>query len=118
MTARRRTRVPLDPAAALEAAKAAAYRKAELTPHLLSEKEAMLLPGRKLLEIGNAGHLQHLGIGVPAKTSAAPKARASSPERPMLTDAQLARMTGEQVRRAAAEGRVPGIGARRRTWGR
>ena len=71
-----RRRVPLDPAAAQDAAKAAAAAKAERAPHRLSEREAMLLPGKTLLDLGNQGHLTHLGIGLEPTTqttSSAPK---------------------------------------------
>ena len=59
-------KIPVDPSAAQEMAKAAAAAKAERAPHKLTEGEAMLLPGKKLLELGNAGRLRHLGIGAPA----------------------------------------------------
>jgi hypothetical protein len=64
MTQRRKIPVT-DPNAAQEAAKAAAAAKAQRAPHTLTEAEAMLLPGRKILELGNAGKLRHLGIGSP-----------------------------------------------------
>jgi hypothetical protein len=112
-----RRRVLPAPGAAEEVAKAAAAAKAERAPHTLSEAEVLLLPGAKVLELGNAGKLRHLGLGLPVPTPQVAKMAASRPERPMLTDAQLTRMPGEQVRRAVAEGRVPSIGVRRRTWG-
>lgn len=103
--------------AAEEAAKAAAAAKAERAPHTLSEAEVMLLPGAKVLEIGNAGHLRHLGLGLPVPAPQAAKRAASRPAQPQLTDAQMSKMSDEQLRRGAAAGLVPGIGARRRTWG-
>lgn len=112
-----RRRIPPTPGAGDEAAKAAAAAKAQRAPHTLSAAEVMLLPGAKVLEIGNAGHLRHLGIGLPVPNTQAAKRTASRPERPMVSDAQLTRMSGDQVRRAVTEGRVPGIGVRRRTWG-
>ncbi len=118
MTARRRTRVPLDPGGARAAAAETANEKARTAPHKLTAEELDLIPGKLLLDLGNAGHLRHLGLGLPVPKPQAAKRAASRPERPMVTDAQLSRMTGEQVRKAAADGRVPGIGARRRTWGR
>lgn len=119
MTARRRgIPVPPDPGAAEEARRAAAAAKAERAPHTLSEEEVLLLPNKTVLSLGNAGALRHLGVGLPVPGPKAAAKRASGgAERPMLTDAQLTRMSGEQVRRAVAEGRVPSIGARRRTWG-
>ena len=84
--ASRRTAVhPLVAAAdAQQAAKAAANRQAELAPHKLTEAQVQLLPGRKVLELGNAGHLRHLGVGTaPVKSAtpaaAAPKATAGKP---------------------------------------
>ena len=120
MTARR---VPVHPAQtaadAREAAKAAASRKAELAPHTLSEAEVLLLPGRKVLELGNAGKLQHVGIGIPpVKSAAAPQGRASKAAKAPLTDERLRKMSGEQISRAMAAGLVPGIGPRRRPRGR
>ena len=73
----RRRPLPPDPGAAGEAAKAAAAAKADRAPHTLTEREAMLLPGAKLLELGNAGKLQHLGLGVPSPKTATPKRAAS-----------------------------------------
>ena len=67
-----RRRVPLDPAAAQDAAKAAASRKADRAPHKLTEAEVGLLPGRKVLELGNAGHLRHLGVGTKPVEPATP----------------------------------------------
>ena len=116
MTQRRR-QVRLDPGAAEEARRAAAAAKAERAPHTLSEAEVMLLPGAKVLQLGNDGHLVHLGIGLPVPAPKAAKRASGNAERPMVSDVKLTRMTGEQVRRAVAEGRVPGIGVRRRTWG-
>lgn len=71
-----RVRMPVDPGQARELAKAAASRKAERTPHRLTESEAMLIPPKQLLELGNAGHLQHLGIGLPTKKVAPAKGAA------------------------------------------
>jgi hypothetical protein len=59
----RRT-TPADPGAALDAAKARVAKKAETVPHRLTEAEVRLLPGKRVLELGNAGHLRHLGVGV------------------------------------------------------
>jgi hypothetical protein len=116
----RRTGIPVppDPGGAEEAAKAAAAAKADRAPHTLSDAEVMLLPGARVLDLGNAGHLRHLGLGLPVPVpKEAAKRAPGAPERPMVSDVQLARMTGDQVRRAVTAGRVPGIGARRRTWG-
>ena len=117
MARRRGIPLPPDPGAAEEARRAAAAAKAERAPHTLSEAEVMLLPGAKVLQLGNDGHLVHLGIGLPVPTPQAAKRAASRPERPPLTDAQLTKMSGEAIRKAVAAGRVPGIGVRRRTWG-
>src|SRR5579863_5246377 len=115
----RRRGIPAFPDPAADAAqRAAAAAKADRTPHLLSEEEVLLLPNRKVLDLGNSGHLRHLGIGLPVpRPKAAAKKAAGNPAKPQVSDAQLGRMTGEQVRRAAAEGRIPGIGVRRRNWG-
>jgi hypothetical protein len=74
--AQRRTAVhPLVTAAdAQQAAKAAASRKAERAPHRLTEAEVRLLPGQKVLELGNAGRLRHLGVGTAPVKSATPAA--------------------------------------------
>lgn len=60
-------RTPVHPAAAAEAArkaaKAAAAAKAERAPGKLTAAEAQLLPGKTVLELGNAGKLKHLGVG-------------------------------------------------------
>jgi hypothetical protein len=102
-------------AEAREAAKAAASRKAELAPHTLSEAEVLLLPGAKVLELGNAGHLRHLGVGIPTARTAAPKKKtASRSTKASLTDSQIARMSGDALAKAMAAGQVPGIGARRK----
>jgi hypothetical protein len=110
-------KVPVRPAQAAadarEAAKAAASRKAELTPHLLTEAEVMLLPGKKVLELGNAGKLRHIGLGIPPVRTAAPKKTASSSPKATLTDAQIARMDGNALSKAMAAGQVPGVGRRR-----
>jgi hypothetical protein len=85
MTARRPAVHPVVTAAdALQAAKAAASRKAERTPHKLTEAEVRMLPGKRVLELGNAGRLQHLGVGTaPVKSatpaSAGPKATTGQP---------------------------------------
>ena len=122
MTARR---VPVHPALVAadtrEAAKAAAARKARLTPEELTEQEAMLIPPKLLLELGNAGRLRHLGLGLPLKPSTparTPRVTASKSARAQLTDDQLAKMTGEQISKAMAGGLVPGHGPRRRPRGR
>jgi hypothetical protein len=83
MAARRTAVHPLVAVAdAQQAAKAAASRKAERTPRKLTEAEVRLLPGRKVLELGNAGHLAHLGVGVrPAKTPAPAAAAARAKPR-------------------------------------
>ena len=67
----RRT-APVDPATAIDAAKARAARKAETSPHRLTEAEVGLLPGKRVLELGNAGHLRHLGVGVKPVKPATP----------------------------------------------
>lgn len=109
-----RRRVLPGPGEAEEAAKAAAAAKAERAPHTLSEREAMLLPGAKLLDLGNNGHLRHLGIGVPPVSTAASKTAAGRPAQPpKLTDAQLTKMSGAAIRKAIAAGCVDGIGPRR-----
>jgi hypothetical protein len=110
---RRRTIPVTDPYAAEGAAKAAASRKAERAPHTLTEGDVKLLPGRKVLELGNAGKLQHLGLGLPVKPAAAPKTAAGRPAVPSLSDAQLSKMSGGEIRQAIAAGRVPGVGPRR-----
>ena len=75
-------KVPVDPGAAQELAEAAAAAKADRAPHTLTEREAMLLPGKKLLDLGNAGCLRHLGIGAaPRKQPAAPKGTRSAAKR-------------------------------------
>jgi hypothetical protein len=109
--------VPPDPGTPEEARRAAAAAKAERAPHTLTEADVMLLPGAKVLQLGNDGHLRHLGIGLPVPGPKAAKRASGRPGRPMVSDVQLAKMSGEQVRKAAAAGLVPGIGARRRTWG-
>lgn len=100
---------------AQKAAKAAAAEKAQRTPHLLTEAEVMLLPGKMVLDLGNGGHLRHLGIGIPTARTAAPKKKtASRSPKASLTDAQIARMSGDALARAMGDGQVPGIGARRK----
>jgi hypothetical protein len=65
-----RPTLPTDPAAALKAAKATAATKAERAPHTLTEAEVGLLPGKKILQLGNSGRLRHLGLGTaPLKPS-------------------------------------------------
>lgn len=101
----------------MDSTKAAAAAKAERAPRTLTEAEVMLLPGRKVLELGNAGHLQHLGIGLPlepATPARAPKVTGSKSASAQLTDDQVARMDGNALSKAMAAGLVPGIGARRR----
>jgi hypothetical protein len=65
-------KIPADTATALKAAKAAAVAKADRAPHRLTEAEVGLLPGKKVLELGNAGHLRHLGVGVKPVKPATP----------------------------------------------
>lgn len=76
-------KAPVHPATAaadaMKAAKAAASAKAQRAPHRLTDAEVQLLPGKTVLELGNAGHLKHLGVGtVPLKPAtpagAGPKA--------------------------------------------
>lgn len=115
-------KVPVHPAQAVidarAAAKAAASRKAELAPHKLTEAEVMLLPGRKVLELGNAGHLQHLGLGLPpVKSAPTPKNRGGSPTKAPLTDERLRKMSGAEIAKAMDRGLVPGVGPRRRPRG-
>jgi hypothetical protein len=103
---------------AQQAAKAAAARKAERAPRKLTEAEVQLLPGKKVLELGNAGHLRHLGVGtVPRKSAApagAPRTAASRSARVPLTDTQLKDMPGEAISKAMDAGMVAGVGPRRR----
>ena len=113
----RRRPVPLDLGAARSAAADVANEKARNAPHTLTTEELDLIPGRLLLDLGNAGRLVHLGIGLPVPRTAAPKTAAARAPQPQLTDAQMSKMSAEQVRKAAAAGLVPRIGARRRTWG-
>jgi hypothetical protein len=110
VTARRSAVHPL---AAMDAAKAAAADKAERAPHTLTEAEVMLLPGKKVLELGNAGKLQHIGLGIPPARKAAPKKTANGSPKASLTDAQIARMDGNALSKAMASGQVPGVGRRR-----
>jgi hypothetical protein len=115
VTTRRPTVHPL---ASMDAAKAAAAAKAERAPHTLTEAEVMLLPGKKVLELGNAGKLQHIGLGLPLKRATptrTPKITASKSASAQLTDDQLARMSGTDISKAMSSGRVPGIGSRRRS---
>lgn len=115
-------RAPVHPALALtearEAAKAAAAEKARRAPHTLTEAEVRLLPRRKVLELGNADHLRHLGVGTeplkPATPAAAPKASAAKSARAPLSNADLRRMSGAAISKAMAVGLVPGVGPRRR----
>jgi hypothetical protein len=114
VTARRTTAA--HPLAAMDAARAAASRKARLTPEELTEEEAMLIPPRLLLELGNQGRLQHLGLGLPLKPSTparTPRITASKSARAQLTDDDLARMSGTDISKAMAAGQVAGIGRRR-----
>lgn len=99
---------------AREAETAAAAEKAKRAPHTLSEAEALLIPGKTLLELGNAGKLTHLGLGLPVKLAAVPKTRASRPAKALLTDNDLKKMPGAAISKAMAAGRVAGIGPRRR----
>jgi len=99
-------------AEARKAAKAAASEKAARTPHLLTAADLELIPGRLLLELGNAGRLQHLGLGVPDKP--APRIRVTRSAPAGLSDAELAKMGGAQISKAMAGGQVPGVGARRK----
>lgn len=73
----------------------------------------MLLPGKTVLDLGNAGHLRHLGIGIPPVRAAAPKKTANRSPKASLTDAQMARMDGNALSKAMASGQVPGVGRRR-----
>jgi len=114
-------RVPVHPALVAadtrEAAKAAAARKARLTPEELTEQEAMLIPPKLLLELGNQGRLRHLGLGLPLKPGTparTPRITAGKSARAQLTDDDLARMTGADISEAMAAGRVAGIAPRRR----
>jgi hypothetical protein len=116
-------RMPVHPAQAAadarQAAKVAASRKAEVAPHELTESEVMLLPGKKVLELGNAGKLRHLGLGLPPhRSAAAPKIRASSSAKAPLTDEKLRKMSGTQISKAIDAGLVPGVAPRRRPRGR
>jgi hypothetical protein len=119
-------KVPVHPvqaaADAREAAKAAASRKAEVAPDKLTEAEVMLLSGKKVLELGNAGKLRHVGLGVGPLKSAAPAATKKIPvtrsAKARLTDADLDGMSGEAISKAMAAGMVAGVGARRRPRGR
>ena len=113
----------MDPGAATAVAKAAASRKAELTPEKLTEEEAMLIPPKLLLELGNQGRLRHLGLGLPLKPAAAAadpvaKMRGSKSASGQLDDKQLRNMSGADISKAMAAGRVPGVGPRRRPRGR
>jgi hypothetical protein len=97
---------------AREAATAVANRKAELHPEQLTAEELELIPGRKVLELGNAGKLQHLGLGLPIKP--APKILSSTSAPVGLTDDQLKKMDGNALSKAMAAGLVPGVGPRRK----
>lgn len=102
---------------AREAATAVANRKAELHPEQLTAEELELIPGRKVLELGNAGKLQHLGIGLPAKPTPTTLPNASGPSGSApagLDDDALKKMSGDQISKAMAAGLVPGVGARRK----
>jgi len=114
MTARRTVAAhPALAADAREAARAAAAEKAQRAPKTLTDQEVCLLPGKTVLELGNAGHLQHLGIGLPVKRAAPARKAKTTAATPHLTDADLAKMTGPQISKAMAAGRVAGVGARR-----
>ncbi len=67
-----RRRAPADPVAAQETAKTAAAAKAERAPRTLTAADVALLPGRKVLELGNQGHLRHLGVGTRPLAPATP----------------------------------------------
>jgi hypothetical protein len=109
-------KAPVHPATAAadarKAAKAAAAEKAQRAPHTLTAAELELLPVLEVLRLGNGGQLQHLGIGLPLRP--APKIRVSTSAAAGLTDDQLRKMSGAEVSRAMAAGRVPGVGARRK----
>jgi hypothetical protein len=116
-----RMMVPVHPATLLakarDAARAAAAEKAAKSPHLLTVDDLDLIPGRMVLDLGNAGHLRHLGIGLPPKHAPAilPSASGPSGSAPAgLDDDALRQMTGEQISKAMSAGLVPGIGPRRR----
>jgi hypothetical protein len=113
-----RRKAAVDPVAALKAAKAAAAAKAERSPRSLTAAEVELLPGRRILELGNAGHLRHLGVGTAPLGSAAPAAPKKMPvsrsAKAPLTDADLDGMSGEAISKAMAAGQVAGVGPRRR----
>lgn len=106
-------RTPVHPLAAMDAARAAVAAKADRAPETLTADDLKLLRGPKILELGNSGRLRHLGLGLPLKLTAPPKRGASRPN-PYVTDEQLKTMTGTEISRAMAAGRVPGFGARRR----
>lgn len=115
MTARR---TAVHPLAAMDAAKAAVAAKADRAPETLSADDLKLLRGAKILELGNAGRLRHLGLGLPLPKSsaraAAPKGRTSGSARALLTDADLEKMSGDAISKAMAAGQVAGIAPRRR----
>jgi hypothetical protein len=117
MTRPQRRRVPLDPGPARAAAAETANEKARTAPHTLTAEELDLIPGKLLLDLGNGGHLRHLGLGLPVPAPPAAKWTATRPAAAPLTDEQLRKMSAPQISRAIAGGRVPGIGVRRRTWG-
>jgi len=98
----------------MEAAKAAAAAKAERAPHQLTGAEVQLLPGRQVLDLGNAGHLRHLGIGLPIPAPKAAKSATAQRAPAPLTDEQLRKLSAPQITQAIAAGRVPGIGPRRK----
>lgn len=111
----RRT-LPVHPAIVLakarEAAVAAAADKARRAPHTLTEADLDLIPGKLMLELGNAGHLQRFGIGLPLKP--APRVKVTTAVPAGLTDDQIARMDGNALSKAMSAGLIPGIGARRK----
>ena len=112
-------RMPGIRCAAMDTAKAAVAAKADRAPETLTAEDLKLLRGAKILELGNAGRLRHLGLGLPLPRSparaAAPKGGSSGSARPLLTDADLEKMSGEAISKAIAAGRVAGIAPRRRS---
>jgi hypothetical protein len=103
-----RKRVPIDLAAAQDAAKAAADRKAERAPRTLTAAEVARLPGRRVLELGNAGHLKHLGVGTkplpPASPPGAskPAKQATSSVTPKGTAQRTSKTTGRTASKTRA----------------
>jgi hypothetical protein len=114
-------KVSVHPALAIhearEAAKAAAAKKAETSPHRLTAAELEFLPGKTVLDLGNRGLLRHLGLGLPIKPAPSPLPSASGPSGSApagLTDEALKKMSGDEISRAMSAGLVPGVGARRK----